>query len=132
MQAPFWDASRDNMLSSLDALVVINELNRISELQYSSEAEGEYLAIPFNLYIDTAVETENTSAQTPLKSEVVLEPAKLTTTEQYERAVDVLLSELDFPREDLTSASPNNDASQHAIDAGLESLLEELDLNTNF
>ena len=132
MQAPFWDASRDNMLSSLDALVVINELNRFSELQYSSEAEGEYLAIPFNLYMDTAVETENTSAQTPLKSEVVLEPAKLTTTEQYERAVDVLLSELDFPREDLTSASPNNDASQHAIDAGLESLLEELDLNTNF
>jgi len=88
----------------------------------------EDLPIPFL----KAVETENTSAQTPLKSEVVLEPAKLTTTEQYERAVDVLLSELDFTREGLTSASSNDDASQHAIDAGFESLLEELDLNTNF
>jgi len=131
MQAPFWDASRDNMLSSLDALVVINELNQISELQYSSDAEGEYVGIPFDLYLDTAVQTEDTSSQTLVKSEMLLDPAQLTTTEQYERAVDMLLSELAFPREDLPSASPNDDASQQAIDAGLESLLEEIDLKTN-
>jgi len=37
LQAPFWDSNRDNHLSAIDALVVINELNKLP----GDEGEGE-------------------------------------------------------------------------------------------
>ncbi len=91
MQAPFWDASRDNMFSSIDALVVINELNASSG---EAEAEGEYWADA----VDQVMTSEtNTSSDSEDEAEEQL-PGLLSASHSIDvqRVVESLLSDLDL------------------------------------
>ena len=96
MQAPFWDASRDNKFSPIDALVVINELNN------ALEGEGEGEGVIWASAVDDAFSQDLNlvSADNPEEDWSPLSRGDSEVIEMM-RTVSTLVGELELVREEV-------------------------------
>jgi hypothetical protein len=131
MQAPFWDNSRDNHFSSIDVLVVINELNRLfAEGEQASVGEGEawvsrvedYFTAKHITANEAKSNTNNSGSATPVievaNVEIVFADHDLITHAKISPLVTL-------QREDVTQrADENNPTDIHEWNVTADTLRE--------
>ena len=96
MQAPFWDASRDNKFSPIDALVVINELNEA--IGGEAEAEGE--SWPYHVDHVLTQDSGAVSSDEPMVENSLDVPLLKNITMELSRTIALLVTDLELIRDE--------------------------------
>jgi hypothetical protein len=126
LQAPFWDNSRDNHFSSIDALIAINELNRLfAAAEQSSAGEGE----AWTSRVEDYFATEHLTANDPsVRSSNIVSPTPAIEA----AAVEIVFTDFDLitrPQRS-TLVTLQRDGTAHQTDENKLTNIQQLNATT--